>query len=95
MNLDFEEYPTVAINQSSADTSLEKCYFNFTAIDKEVTMYQRIVLTDFSLFIDSSEAEYYLTVDIGCIGSTLSMYVSFDNDDVHVLSQSSMSIMFY
>jgi hypothetical protein len=51
--------PTLAYSENA-----QKCYFNFTYLQLQAGIYQYIDLRDFSVFIDSCEAEVYMTLSV-------------------------------
>jgi hypothetical protein len=60
------DYPTLAHSQNS-----HKCYFNLTALNNTVAMYQYFDISNFSFFIESGEAYFNLTTTIACTNGTL------------------------
>jgi hypothetical protein len=69
--------PTLSINEDSNNTALGKCYFNFTCATDNVEMDERIYVTDYTFFVDSSDAILELSANVDCPSGELKMAISF------------------
>jgi uncharacterized protein YjbI with pentapeptide repeats len=54
--------------------------FNFTVSDKSVGMQQQVDVDDYSIFIDTSEAEYKFSADVRCVKGYVIISVDFYNE---------------
>ena len=70
--------PTLSVNKHPINSSYGQCDFNFTVNDKlPVAMAQNIDISNFSVFMDSNEANYQISASVGCARGTLRMGLEF------------------
>jgi hypothetical protein len=84
--------PTLSIDPNiiNSSSSSYNCYFNLTASENKssIAMGQNIGLAVYSLFLDSGEANYSLSVDAACVGTFLDVIIVFRTVDSVQISES-------
>jgi len=71
-------FPTLSNYPQLENASYGNCSFNFTISEhKSVVMYQDVDVDDYTVFLDSDEAEYKFSAEVRCVNRGFVVGVKF------------------